>query len=266
MVPFCALLVISTFAAERFQALVHVGDAVIAGLSFAQIKSAPIIGHFHQQNCPSRTEIRSQPGWRAAWRTTLVSASLKAKKSSWRNFGIERMLRQIFGDIQAARNRGEIQQPLRIGAEVTRQRRDGVVARIDCPDDFIQRSDHAPRGLAQFAKITFLFFGGRGRAFDERGEHVDFREAGAEVIVQIMRHPCAFLFDFAPALGELAFLDLDFQFARAFRDPPAQHRHPDKCRQRDETRARRRSKALFSTSTTAAPAAVPRRRVNAIAR
>ena len=78
----------------------------------------------------------------------------------------------------------------------------------------------------------FFFLGGDGRTLDQRAEHVDLRQSGAEIIVQIVGDAGAFLLDLPAALGALSLQDLDLQLAGPFRDPPPEYGHPAKSRQR----------------------------------
>src|SRR5262249_54335673 len=79
-----------------------------------------------------------------------------------------------------------------------------------------------------------LLLGRGGRAADERGEHVDFGEAGAQIVVEVVGDSGAFLFYFATAFGPLALVTLNFELARAFGDLTAKRHAPDERRQRDE--------------------------------
>jgi hypothetical protein len=45
---------------------------------------------------------------------------------------------QFFRDVQTAGDSGQVEQPLRIGTKITGELRNGVVARIHGPDDFVQ--------------------------------------------------------------------------------------------------------------------------------
>ena len=128
----------------------------LPGRARLQVKPAPVVGHLHPS--VSCSHGNPQPDLRGAGMPHDVGQRLLEREEQFLpELGIQRVIRQVLRHVQPASDRREFQHPLRIRTEVARQRGHGVVARIDRPDDFIQRRHHPLRRFAQVFQVAVLF-------------------------------------------------------------------------------------------------------------
>ena len=80
-------------------------------------------------------------------------------------------------------------------ANVSNQTIQRIVGRVDCPNDFIEGLSGFTRRLGDLSGMRFHFFRRFLIALDQLAQQRNLSEAGAELIVDVSRNPCALLFD-----------------------------------------------------------------------
>src|SRR3954462_6128236 len=135
--------------------------------------------------------------------------------------------RQMRGDVEAATNAREAEMFLLEFHGVSEEIFEGVVLRIDRPNDFIHGASEFASGAGNLANMGFGFAGAIQIGAGQFAEQSDLGEAGSKVVMNVFGDAGAFAFDSVLLFQQLhALLKLpDFDVTNRAGDGAAEHQN-----------------------------------------